>query len=69
MMAMMRILIKKMMPAKTRQQIALEYDICTKTLGKWLKSADLTLPAGAVTPHFQKLIYEKFGSPNYAAGT
>ena len=53
------------MPAKTRQQIALEYGICTKTFNKWLKNADIKLPIGSITPYFQELINKNLGSPNY----
>jgi abortive infection bacteriophage resistance protein len=55
------------MPAKTRQQIALEYGICTKTFNKWLKNTDIKLPIGLITPYYQELIYEQFGHPNYSA--
>jgi len=52
------------MQAKTRQQIAMEYGICTKTLTKWLKDADIKLPSGIITPHFIDLIYTKLGTPD-----
>ena len=55
------------MPAKTRQQIAFEYGICTKTLNKWLKNAEIKLPIGLITPFYQMIIHEKFGTPNYSA--
>jgi abortive infection bacteriophage resistance protein len=55
------------MPAKSRQQIASEYGVCTKTLNKWLKTACLTIPAGLIIPCHQKMIYNKLGAPNYAA--
>jgi len=55
------------MPAKTRQQIAFEYGICTKTLNKWLKNAEIKLPIGLITPFYQMVIHEKFGTPNYSA--
>ncbi|MFM2267611.1 MAG: hypothetical protein RL757_1052, partial [Bacteroidota bacterium] len=48
---------------KTRQQIATEYGICVKTLKKWLKKHDLTIPAGLVTPRDQTRIYEILGYP------
>lgn len=49
--------------AKTRQQIALEYGICTKTLKKWIDNADITLNGGLITPTQQFKIYQKFGIP------
>jgi abortive infection bacteriophage resistance protein len=55
------------MPAKTRQQIASEYGISTKTLKNWLKNADIVLPTGSITPYYQQLICEKLGDPNYEA--
>ena len=54
------------MPAKTRQQFAIEYGICPKTLGKWLKNAGINLPKGLINPYYQKLIYKKIGVPNNA---
>ena len=52
------------MTAKTRQQIAMEYGICTKTLTKWLKNAEIKLPPGIINPYFIDLIYSKLGTPN-----
>ena len=57
------------MPAKSRQQIALEYGVCTKTLNKWLKSAGINLPKGLVTPYYQQIIYDEFGVPDYFTST
>jgi len=57
------------MPAKSRQQIALEYGVCTKTLNKWLRSAGINLPRGIVTPNHQKIIYEEFGVPNFTSSS
>ena len=34
------------MTAKTRQQIAMEYGVCTKTLNKWLKDEGIEIPHG-----------------------
>ena len=52
------------MQAKTRQQIAMEYGVCTKTLNKWLKFADIELPPGIINPYNVNLIYTKLGTPN-----
>ena len=51
------------MKAKTRQQIAQEFGICTKTLNKWLKQANLRIPKGLIQPRYQKLIYDKLSTP------
>jgi len=56
-----------MMPAKTRQQIAIEYGVSFKTLMKWLKNAEIHLPKGSITPYYQRMIHEKLGAPNYQA--
>jgi len=57
------------MPAKTRQQFAMEYGISAKTFSKWLKIADINLPRGCITPYYQKLIYRKLGKPISAPKT
>ena len=49
--------------AKTRQQIASEYGVCTKTLKKRMDIEGITLQGGLITPHQQFLIYQKFGVP------
>lgn len=49
--------------AKTRQQIADEYGICTKTLLKWLKNEKIYLKKGLIDPKTQLLIYNTFGDP------
>jgi len=57
----------KMIPefkrAKSKQQIADEYGICTKTLTKWLKSEKIQLKRGLINPKIQNLIYQKLGFP------
>lgn len=50
-------------PTKTRQQMAFEYKISTRTLSRWLKKLDIDLPSGNITPKYQKIIYEKLGNP------
>jgi hypothetical protein len=52
--------------AKTKQQIAIEYGICTKTLNKWLKQESIKIHRGLINPKDQELIYEKFGFPKYS---
>jgi hypothetical protein len=49
--------------AKSKQQIANEYGICTKTLTKWLNGEKIFLKRGLINPKIQKLIYEKLGNP------
>lgn len=48
---------------KTRQQIAAEYEISSKTLGFKLKTKDILLPPGRVGLRWQKTIYEALGYP------
>ncbi len=49
--------------AKTRQQIAEEYGVCTKTLNKWLRTNNINIGRGLITPKEQKMIYLKLGFP------
>ena len=49
---------------KTRQQIAQEYGISTRTLRRWLKKAEIKLPNRLLGPKEQILIYEEFGYPS-----
>lgn len=49
--------------AKSKQQIANEYGICTKTLSKWLKEEKIFLKRGLINPKIQSLIYDKLGNP------
>ncbi len=39
--------------AKTKQQIANEYGICTKTLNKWLKDEKVEISRGLINPRIQ----------------
>lgn len=50
--------------AKTRQELAEQYGICTKTLKKWLEKENIFLPRGLISPKNQLVIYEKLGFPN-----
>jgi transposase-like protein len=50
--------------AKSKQQIAREYGICTKTLTKWLKEERIFLKRGLINPKRQEIIYKKLGIPN-----
>jgi len=49
---------------KTRQQIAQEYGISTRTLRRWLLKSEINLPKRLLGPKEQAIIYEKFGNPN-----
>lgn len=49
--------------AKTRQQIAEEYGVSSKTLSRWLKNEGVKLPSGLIKPKWQKIIYQRFGIP------
>ena len=49
--------------AKTRQQIAEEYGISSKTLSRWIKKEKMKIESGLLTPDEQKIIYQKFGIP------
>jgi phage antirepressor YoqD-like protein len=49
--------------AKSKQQIADEYGICTKTLNKWLIEERIILKRGLINPKKQNIIYRKFGVP------
>ena len=49
--------------AKSKQQIANEYGVCTKTLNKWLKEEKIHLKRGLINPKKQNLIYKKLGIP------
>jgi len=48
--------------AKTRQQIAEEFGVCTKTLNKWMKEAGFNFRHGLLTPAQRSEIYNKFGN-------
>jgi abortive infection bacteriophage resistance protein len=49
--------------AKSKQQIANEYGICTKTLARWLRAEGILINRGLINPKKQKIIYKRFGSP------
>jgi hypothetical protein len=49
--------------AKSKQQIANEYGICTKTLNKWLIAEKIILKRGLINPKKQNIIYKKLGFP------
>ena len=55
---------QKPLKAKTREQIADEYGICSKTLRRWLKKNEIQLPHRLISPKDQLKIYETFGFPD-----
>lgn len=48
---------------KSRKQVALEYKVSCKTLGRWIKKAGLRIPTGLISPFWLKVIYQTFGTP------
>lgn len=49
--------------AKTRQQIALEYNISERTLRRRMKKANIVLPTGLILPADQQKVYLVLGKP------
>ena len=49
---------------KTRKEIALEFGISEKTLGRWFKKSNLNIPSGLINPFHLGIIYETFGVPD-----
>ena len=49
---------------KTRIQVAIEYNITTKTLITRLRDLDIILPGGSLSPKTQKQIYDALGYPS-----
>lgn len=52
------------MQCKTREQVAKEYGISTKTLSRKLAAKGIDLPKGLIFPRWQKLIYQQLGWPD-----
>lgn len=48
---------------KSRKEIANEYNICRKTLYRWIKEKELRLSKGLLSIEEQELIYQTFGTP------
>ncbi|MGD0340878.1 MAG: hypothetical protein ABSA76_04110 [Bacteroidales bacterium] len=49
--------------AKTREQMALSYGICTRTFKKWLRAENIVLRPGLISPKQQLDIRNKLGEP------
>jgi abortive infection bacteriophage resistance protein len=52
--------------AKSKQQIATEYGICTKTLSKWLKEENITIKRGLINPKQQLHLLKMHYMPEYS---
>jgi len=50
---------------KTREEIANEYGISTKTLRRKLNKAGVAFSKGLLSIKEQNIIYDLFGKPNY----
>jgi abortive infection bacteriophage resistance protein len=46
------------MPLTNKKTIAAQYNVCVKTLGRWLKDANITIPRGLIRPCEQALIHQ-----------
>lgn len=46
------------MPLTNKKTIAAQYNVCVKTLSRWLKKADLDIPRGLIRPCEQALIHK-----------
>ncbi|MFN0216449.1 MAG: hypothetical protein ACKVT2_19490 [Saprospiraceae bacterium] len=51
------------LPVKTHEAISKEYTIDVRTLRRWCKREGLNLPSTSLSPKYQQLIYETFGTP------
>ena len=54
----------KLEPVKTRQQMAIEYNISVRTLNRWIQKEKLDIPPGRLLIKHQRLIYKTFGDPD-----
>jgi len=48
---------------KSRKQLADEYGVSPRTLRRWFKRKELTLPQTLLLPKDLKVIYKKLGNP------
>jgi hypothetical protein len=56
-------MINKEGSIRTRRELANYYNINEKTLAKWLKRENISLPKGLINPKWVKKVIEKFGKP------
>lgn len=54
---------KNPLSAKTRQELADEYQVSARTFRRRLKRHKISLPQGLVMPSFIRKIYQTFGEP------
>ncbi len=54
---------KTSLKAKTRKELADEYGVSPRTFRRKLKSKNLDLPNGLITPKDLEKIYQTFGVP------
>ncbi len=63
-----------LMVVETRKELAHKYEVCVKTLNKWLERAGLTFSGCRFTPKEVSIIYGKTGhsegeeAPEYGLG-
>ena len=50
---------------KSRKQLADEYGVSPRTLHRWFKSKNLTLPPSLLLPKDLELIYNILGNPRH----
>lgn len=50
--------------AKSRQELAKEYNISVRTFSRWLKKNSIIIPKGLVTPVNIRKIYQVLGTPH-----
>ena len=55
--------LPKILPVKTKKQIAEEYQVSTRTFRRWVIHEKLQLPNRYLTPKDQAKVYDKFGEP------
>jgi hypothetical protein len=55
--------IRNGLRAKTREEVAAEYGVTSRTLYNWIKSHGLRLPRGIIKPIHLNAIYLTFGYP------
>ncbi len=51
--------------AKTRAQLAGEYNVNIRTFLKWIRDAKIDIPCGLISPKKVEEIYSKIGLPSH----
>ena len=57
----------KLLPVKTKRQIAEEYNVSSRTFRRWINNENIQLPKRYLTPKDQLRMYEQFGQPPQVA--